>query len=1473
MAQMPLHEEIEQRFGVLPNFFRLASNTPEVTVNLWGFARFAYLDSPLPSLFKERLFVYLSRFCEVRYCIARHVGFLVGLGYPAGDRHCLPQTIEQVLPLLQRPLLRGEELEPALALCAADDPERFEFPSPDTALETAIFACATHVFLQTPDAPRAMVALRQMLGSARLELINVFLAFVRMAHYWTQTHLELRFEDDINHLLATHETLAVCLLNDPEVKNNTLNQKVLEELAALRQLKGQYESLVQAYKAVSRENEQLPIAVQKRQLIEENLRQLVNINPAAVYTCQADGTILYYNQQAVELWGQELNLQDKKWTPGEAWRVYLPDGTLLQPKQWPAQQVFATGIAIVNRELIIERPDRTRIHVLVNINPIRNAAGVVSAAVNVFQDITDRVRLESDRQRAEVALQESESRLKLALKIGKLGSWQLDLKTNELLTSDQCKANYGLSPDADFSHQVLLNRIHPDDRAWVEAAIQQVIEQHLEYDVEYRNVWDDGSIHWALVRGCTFYDSDGTPLQMQGMSLDITDRKQAEAELQASEERFRNMADNAPMMVWVTDATGYCTYLSRSWYDFTGQTETTGLGFGWLGATHPDDRESSQAIFLAANDRQQAFQLEYRLRRQDGQYRTCIDAAKPWFGVDGVFKGYIGSVIDIDERKLAEAALRQSEERYRTLFESIDEGFCIVEMLFDENDTPSDYRFLEINPVFEQQTGLQQAVGKTARQLVPDLEDHWFEIYGQVALTGESVRFENGSEPMNRWFDVYACRTGQPSERKVAIVFKDISDRKLSEAILQRTAALNTLRVSFTDALRPLADPVEIQATASRVLGEYLGANRVAYFEVRGANYVVERDYVNEVDALAGSYPIDSFGSKLLAAYRTGRAVSVSDVAADPNLSPEQRSAYAAIQIGAYIGIPLLKEGVFVAGLAVHAAGARDWTPDEVALTEEVAERTWAAVERARAEAALRDSENRFRTAIESAQLGTWDWNLITNQLTWDRGCKAMFGLPPATEISIEVFFAGLHPDDKGRLERVIQVALSPASDGKYDIEYRTIGLQDGVERWISAKGQAYFDAAGKPQRFVGTVLNITEQKRIEAEREQLLAREQAAREAADRANRVKDEFLAVLSHELRSPLNPILGWSKLLQQGKLDTTRTKTALATIERNAQLQAQLIEDLLDISRILRGKLSLNQMPVDLRIVISSALETVHLAAQAKALQIQTIFPPEIGIVMGDAGRLQQVVWNLLSNAVKFTPQGGQITIILTQEATHAQIQVRDTGKGINPEFLPYVFEHFRQEDAATTRNFGGLGLGLAIACQIVEMHGGTITVDSPGKAQGATFTVQLPLASVSTLTLSSAISSVSTDDDLSDIHILVVDDETDSREFVAFVLEQAGAIIKSASSAIEALQAIEQFIPDLIVSDIGMPEMDGYMLMQQIRVRSPARQVPAIALTAYAGEFDRQQALQAGFQRHLAKPVEPTEIVKIAARLCGRKGGL
>jgi len=411
-------------------------------------------------------------------------------------------------------------------------------------------------------------------------------------------------------------------------------------------------------------------------------------------------------------------------------------------------------------------------------------------------------------------------------------------------------------------------------------------------------------------------------------------------------------------------------------------------------------------------------------------------------------------------------------------------------------------------------------------------------------------------------------------------------------------------------------------------------------------------------------------------------------------------------------------------------------------------------------------------------------------------------------------------------------------------------------------------------------IVQLAQMASIAIENTRLYSAEQQARTLAEEANGIKDEFLAVLSHELRSPLNPILGWSKLLQSRKFDATKTAAALATIERNAKLQAQLIEDLLDVSRILQGKLTLNVGRVNLVSTIAAAQETVRLAAEAKSIEMKLSLVPEdeqidpTFLVMGDPNRLQQVIWNLLSNAVKFTPPGGKVEVRLKNVDSCAQIEVIDTGKGINPNFLPYVFDYFRQGDSATTRKFGGLGLGLAIVQQIVELHGGTVLAASSGEGQGAIFTVNLPLRHAA-----NAQENRPKDDEINSnlgnlqgFKILVVDDDTDSRDFISFVLSEEGAEVTAVPSAMKALQSLAESKPDILLSDIGMPDMDGYMLIRQVRTWLPEQggQIPAIALTAYAGEYNQQQALSAGFQMHVTKPAEPSELVTAVVKLADKK---
>ncbi len=412
-----------------------------------------------------------------------------------------------------------------------------------------------------------------------------------------------------------------------------------------------------------------------------------------------------------------------------------------------------------------------------------------------------------------------------------------------------------------------------------------------------------------------------------------------------------------------------------------------------------------------------------------------------------------------------------------------------------------------------------------------------------------------------------------------------------------------------------------------------------------------------------------------------------------------------------------------------------------------------------------------------------------------------------------------------------------------------------------------------------GQIGQFTERKLAEEESAEFLKRESAARADAEEANRLKDEFLATLSHELRTPLNAVIGWSRMLGCGRLDRESSKHALEVIERNAWAQKQIIEDILDVSRVITGKLQLNLHPVDLVTLVDAALDAVRPAIEAKEIQIETIIDASLRVIFGDADRLQQVIWNLLSNAAKFTPNGGRVEISVSQTTGHVQIQVKDSGPGIDPKFLPHVFERFRQADGSTTRTHGGLGLGLAIVRHLVELHGGTITVENRENGHGAIFTIQLPLPSgeLHPETLAHAASAFreaqSEVPSLDGLRILVVDDETDALDLIGVELAQHGAKVTGVGNAADALNALEEAQFDLLISDIGMPNTDGYDLIRQIRKQEEGktRKIPAVALTAYARVQDRMQAVMAGFSTHIAKPVEVNELVTVVASLAGRLG--
>lgn len=505
---------------------------------------------------------------------------------------------------------------------------------------------------------------------------------------------------------------------------------------------------------------------------------------------------------------------------------------------------------------------------------------------------------------------------------------------------------------------------------------------------------------------------------------------------------------------------------------------------------------------------------------------------------------------------------------------------------------------------------------------------------------------------------------------------------------------------------------------------------------------------------------------------------------------------------------------------------------------------------RNQAEQALRESEEHLRYTVELNPQVPWAANAKGQITSFSDRWLALTGLTREQALG-DGWVQAPHPDDRPAMVAAWQHSVQTGEP--YDIEHR-IRLADGSYRWMRSRALPRRNERGEIVHWYGATEDIHDRKQIEAEREDLLAREQLARTLAEQANRSKDEFVSLVAHELRSPLNSILGWAKLLQTHQLDPETTNKALETIARNTQAQAQLVEDLLDLSRMARGSLRMTMATVDLTDVIKTAVETVRPTAEAKGLQLTMQFH-ELPTVAGDMQRLQQVVLNLLTNAIKFTPQGGHINIALNDHNAQARLQIQDTGKGISADLLPHIFNRFQQDQQnATVKQ--GLGLGLSIARYIVEQHGGTIAAHSEGEGRGAIFTVMLPLMPVQSTPAEAAASPTSNRPrGLAGIRVLVVDDDLDMLNLTAFILEQAGAVVQTATRATEALARLDEFHPDVLVSDIAMPQQDGYELLQQVRSLDFGKHLPAIALTAFAGEVHQEDSRRAGFAYHLTKPVE------------------
>lgn len=778
-----------------------------------------------------------------------------------------------------------------------------------------------------------------------------------------------------------------------------------------------------------------------------------------------------------------------------------------------------------------------------------------------------------------------------------------------------------------------------------------------------------------------------------------------EEQLHFSEFRFRNMADSSPQMVWIIDESGHAVYFNKRWSIYTGvlldvaTPEKITEDF-----VHPDDRHLTMEAWQCALKNQEIFSVEHRVRSASGEYRWFLVRAELVCDPQSEsIKWWFGSSTDVHDRKLIEATLRKSEARYRTLFDSIDEGFCIVEVMFDDDGVVKDYRFCDTNRSFQNQTGLVDAVGKTMRELAPDHEPHWFEIYGKVASTGEAVRFENEAKALHRWFDVFATRVDEDDGPKVAILFKDITKQKQFRETLLRSEHAATEAALEADAERRMLNALLEAAPVGIVVSDTNGAIQIAnaaHQQLWGIGQPT-------------STSIDRFSEW---------------------------------------------KGWWADGSERHGTqvAPREWTTARILAGEEC----------------------------------------------------------PRDIVTIESF-------DQPPVHRTVLITGAPVRESNGAIVGAVVAQMD-----ISDRVKA----------------------------------EDALRQAGYR----KDEFLAMLAHELRNPLAPIAAAAALLALGRADEARIKQTSEIISRQVRHMTGMVDDLLDVSRVTRGLVKLNKTVLDAKKILSDAIEQVRPQIERRHHQLLVHTMPAAALVDGDMKRLVQVVANLLNNAAKYTPEGGRIVVGIEVDGKYIKIAVSDNGIGIAPELQPHVFDLFTQAARSSDRSQGGLGIGLALVKSLIELHGGHITVHSDGVGKGSKFVVCLlhtHAQHTDPVSDTQVPAPVTPDNHKA---VMIVDDNIDAAQMLAMFVEELGYHVIVEHHPLRAIERALIDPPDVFVLDIGLPDMNGNELARQIRHRPTLAKSVLIAVTGYGQEQDRDTAIAAGFNFYFTKPVNS---IRLAALLC------
>ncbi|HLL73915.1 MAG TPA: PAS domain S-box protein [Pyrinomonadaceae bacterium] len=1038
---------------------------------------------------------------------------------------------------------------------------------------------------------------------------------------------------------------------------------------------------------------------------------------------------------------------------------------------------------------------------------------------------------------------------------------------------------------------------------------------------------------------------DGVIIGASTIARDITEMKRVQAEreqllarerearsaAEESELRYRSLARATSQMVWVTDADGMIEDMPE-WRSLTGQTAEEVRGRGWLDAIHPEDRERVARVWDAAFSSRAIYDVEYRIRSAAGGYRQVTVRGVPVVGAEGRVKEWIGTLTDVTEEKRAAARLREQAEVIETVNRT-------GQMIAGELDVQK-----VIQSVTDAATELSGA--RFGAFFYNVLDEHGAS-YMLYTLSGVP-RSAFAHFPMPRATDLFGPTFRGEGTILIPDVVKDARYGKnspyygmpeghlpvvsyLAVPVISRSGEVlgglffgHPEAAVFTERAARIIEGLAAQAAVAldnaRLFEAAARERRKAEASEEHYRFLAESipqivwtsdadgrpDYYNQ-----RWYEYTGIAPGEVTDFGNSGAVHTEDLAAARGRWAEASAAGATFE--SELRIRRGSDGSYRWHLA-RAVPLRDHGGRIVkwfGTSTDIDDRKQAEESQrflAQASEVLVSSLDYEATLARLARLVVprlADWCSI-DMLTEERQIRR---LAVAHEDPAKVEFAReleqRYPPSMSDAEGVAKVIRTGepeiypnvpdellalvARDSEHLRILRELGLRSALVVPLAAQGRTIgaitLVAAESGRRYSQADLPFVEDL---AHRAALAIENARLYREAQEVNRLKDEFLATLSHELRTPLTAVLGWTRLLGTGQLDAETSRRAMETIERNAQSQVQLIDDILDVSRIIRGKLRLNVRPVELAPVIESAVDSVRPAAEAKGIRLQVVLDRQAGPVSGDPDRLQQVVWNLLSNAIKFTPKDGRVQVLLARVDSQLEVTVSDSGQGIAPEFIPYVFDRFRQADPTTTRTHGGLGLGLAIVRHLVELHGGSVRAESAGAARGATFRVLLPLLAMHpaepptsehpAASASSAAAPASGNGfhlecppELAGLRVLVVEDDADSRELLIAVLSQCEAEVLAVSRAADALDALDSWRPDVLVSDIEMPGEDGYTLIRKVRARPADRggQIPAAALTAYARSEDRMRALVAGFQIHVPKPVEPAELVTVIASLAGR----